>query len=197
LKNNPNLAKLASYVLSTNPTEDIIEKAHKFGLDNWSNRACIGVSDYLNLEHDLGLKGPGGLPVKSVLSPVYDKEKRIENSLTPEFIRNNGGTRAAAETALRRLISDEEKIAEIGTLEHALLEVMVKERTANMKAGSIALGTSNKGYLDTLSRVKACLENGVNLKGAKVDLMKLVDNSGALTVDQVVSYFHESIVQME
>ena len=93
LKNNSELAQLASFVLSANTTEDVIMVAHKAGKDHWNDRTWEGVSDYLNHDHDLGLKNASGASIRSLLSPIYDKGKRIENSLTPEYITNNGGTR--------------------------------------------------------------------------------------------------------
>lgn len=197
LKNNPELAQLASFVLSTNPTEDVIMAAHKAGKDHWNDRTWEGVSDYLNHDHDLGLKNASGASIRSLLSPIYDKEKRIENSLTPEYIANNGGTRQAALESLTRLVEEEQIIADVGTLEHALLEAAIQERVKNLKAGTLTLGTASPKYETMLGTVKACLANSVNLKGRPVNLMKIIDNEGELTIDEVVNHLHNSVVEVE
>jgi hypothetical protein len=94
-------------------------------------------------------------------------------------------------------MEEEKVIADVGTLEHALLEVAIQERVKNLQASTLTLGTASPNYETMLSTVKACLENGVNLKGKSVNLMKIIDNEGELTVDEVIKHLHNSVVEVE
>ena len=45
------------------------------------NNRYIGVSEYLEFEHDLGQVDAAGRVILRPLVPIYNKENRIENTL--------------------------------------------------------------------------------------------------------------------
>jgi hypothetical protein len=55
LQHNPELNYLKSIIL--NAQDDVLKlvrTAHNYGKSNWSNKSWIGVSEFIDLEHNLG-----------------------------------------------------------------------------------------------------------------------------------------------
>lgn len=132
LDNNPELSGLKDLLLSVQ--SDIIGQVDgiiraskgKVGKPNY-----IGVSSLLEQELYTGEKDALGRPVKRVLSPVYDEQARIDNSLE-QFLPIANGNQEEAIKLIKERISEEKAIAEVGDLVHELISIALKNHTTTI-----------------------------------------------------------------
>ena len=123
------------------------------------NNRYIGVSEYLEFEHDLGQVDAAGRVILRPLVPIYNKENRIENTLNnllqaEDTERANGNVQEALANLLQQ-IEEESAVSEFGSLFHNLLSVAFKSNTATKK------GYESVEFINALSEAKKTIEESV------------------------------------
>lgn len=159
LQHNPELNYLKSIIL--NAQDDVLKlvrTAHNYGKSNWSNKSWIGVSEFIDLEHNLGTQN--GVVNRQHLSPAYDRESRIVNSIDKMLQRPEiGGSYEKARAAIERQMQIEDTISDFGEIVHGLIEVAVKARIASIENGGTNTGVDSKEFSDALIEAKDKIEH--------------------------------------
>lgn len=108
-----------------------LEKAKSFANGKNKNNGWLGVSEYMDMFHDLGKIGLNGQVVNSLLFPVYNEEARLENEVirisTSMQMNEPGETRSRQEieAEIRIQFADERLSSYIGDAFHDFVGIIL------------------------------------------------------------------------
>lgn len=149
LQDDPQLKDLKYAIFNIQDDQmQLIEKAGK----GYDSPESIGTSDFIDLEHNL-MQDDGQIR-KRHLSPAYDLDSRIENSIRQLMERPDIRTEAEARQEVLAQIAEEDGISDFGTLMHELFSVMIKARIENRNSGC-----NSPEFLEALSKAKNTILN--------------------------------------
>lgn len=203
LQHNPELSYLKGIILNTqDDVMGLIRTAHTKGKSNWSVRSWIGVSEFIDLEHNLGIRN--GVVNRQHLSPAYDRESRIANSIEKMLMRPEiGGSVEKARQAIEKQMEVEDTISDFGEIVHGLIEVAVKARIASIERGLRTTGVNSQEFSNALIEVKDKIEhseaytdkNGIN----HASLMEVLTQSEASksTIDEIMEKLKTIVSNVE
>ena len=123
--------------------EALISKAHS----KYNNPQSIGTSDFIDLEHEL--VSESGHRSRRHLSPAYDVESRVANSIAKLLQRPDINSEQEAREEVLKQMAEEDGISDFGTLMHGLFSVAVKSRISNGVSG-----VNSVEFAEELSKVK-------------------------------------------
>lgn len=203
LEHNPELSYLKGIILNTqSDIENIVKLAHTKGKSNWGNKSWIGVSEFIELEHNLGIRN--GIVNRQRLSPEYNRQSRIENSVqkilnTPEI---NGNYQKAVEV-IEKQLEIEDTISDFGEIIHDLAQVAVNARIKAMEKGLTTTGVDSKEFSDALINAKNKIENSKEyidkdgIKHAAIIDVLTQGEASTITIDQIMEKIKNTIINVE
>lgn len=121
----------------------LVEKAH----EGYNKPNSIGVSDFIDLEHELVTES--GNTIKQHLSPAYDRDSRIANSIKKMMERPDISSEDEARAEVIKQMEEEDGISDFGTLMHDLFNFVI---TSHVKNGTS--GTSTPEFTEKLGKIR-------------------------------------------
>lgn len=173
-------------------TMQLIEKAHK----GYNQSQSVGVHSFINLEHNL-MRDDGTMQL-SYLSPSYNLQNRILNSISQMMNKGLGMTREEAEQEIRAQINEESGISDFGTLMHELFSIAIKARIENGTSGC-----DSPEFLEALSKARDQIISGksyVDSEGvAHQPLLSVLTSKipGGASIEDIMSKILETCKKVE
>lgn len=170
----------------------LINKAHK----KYTDPNSQGVSEFLDVPHDLR-QDDGRIETRH-LSPAYDVQSRIENSIEKLLQRPDINTREEAEKEVRAQMAEEDGISDFGTLMHGLFSVMIKARIDNGNSGC-----NSPEFLEALDKAKNEIINSKDYTDSTgkhhAALMSVLTNKipGSLPIEEIMQVIASTCEKVE
>ena len=152
LQHDPNFQNLKYAIF--NIQEDINKLIDKAG-EGYNAPNSVGTSEFIDLEHEL-VQSDGTI-IMQHLSPAYDRENRIKNSIQKLLSDSSRPDITTAEEARKEIelqMAEEDGISDFGSLMHELFSITIKARIDHNTPG-----TSSTEFQDALNKAIDTIQN--------------------------------------
>ena len=177
--NSPEFVELKYAIF--NLQEDVVKRIQESG-KKYNDPTTMGVSEFLDRQHTL--KQQDNTEALSYLSPAYNEENRIANSIQ-DLMNKKNCDKETAEKEIRAQIKEESSISDFGTIMHKLFKVVVVNK-----------GTNNIIFRQELRKVKSKLEKiskNTNPDSDEFQLWRTISgNPPTLTIDTIMQGITEA-----
>ena len=195
--NSGELPEISSYIFSlqsdvAHTIEDVIKTSKgKVG----DKEHYIGVSNLLEQPLYVGERDVRGNPIKSILSPIYNKQNRIDNSLD-NILPLVNGNREEAIKLIEDQISEESAIADVGDLIHNLIHEAISNHEGDK------FGYDSQNFKEALAKVKDQIVNSKDhvKDGQMIKSLSYIlefKETSTPSIDQIIDKIYQVVKQVE